>query len=188
MYRTLTENLYAGPGGGKSTNCAEVFALLKRMGWVVEMAREWIKDAVWEGRPLVQNSNAQPYIMGKQVWALQRLQGQVAVVVTDSPLLLSGCIYGGDSPGLPILARGIYDTMDNLDIYLVRTKPYEAQGRLQTEREANQLDIAVLDMLDDQGILARWVEDGPRSAATIVEFILERTENEHEPSADGGPE
>ena len=41
-------NLFAGPGVGKSTTAARVFAELKLKGVNCEMALEFAKDKVWE--------------------------------------------------------------------------------------------------------------------------------------------
>ena len=46
----IVVNLFAGPGSGKSTTCAGVFAKLKLAGVNCEMALEYAKDKVWEER------------------------------------------------------------------------------------------------------------------------------------------
>ena len=48
MRRTIVINLFGGPGVGKSTLCASVFARLKIMGVDCEMASEYVKDIIWE--------------------------------------------------------------------------------------------------------------------------------------------
>lgn len=47
--KTLVINLFGGPGAGKSTFCASVFADLKWRDINCEMALEYAKDRVWEG-------------------------------------------------------------------------------------------------------------------------------------------
>ena len=45
---TLVINLCGGPGTGKSTLSANLFAKLKMAGVDVELAPEYVKDLVWE--------------------------------------------------------------------------------------------------------------------------------------------
>src|SRR3546814_15130333 len=43
-------NFFAGPGAGKSTTTAQVFADLKKKNLNVELVTEYAKDLVWEDR------------------------------------------------------------------------------------------------------------------------------------------
>jgi adenylate kinase family enzyme len=45
---TIIVNLFAGPGAGKSTGAAYVFAKLKLAGIDCEYVSEFAKDKVWE--------------------------------------------------------------------------------------------------------------------------------------------
>ena len=46
--KTVVINLFGGPGCGKSTIAAELFAILKKQGYEVELVTEYAKDKVWE--------------------------------------------------------------------------------------------------------------------------------------------
>ena len=46
---TLVVNFFAGPGAGKSSMAAGLFAELKFRGVNCELATEYAKDKVWEG-------------------------------------------------------------------------------------------------------------------------------------------
>ena len=48
MKNTLLVNLYAGPGAGKSTGAAYIFAKLKTAGVDCEYVSEYAKDRVWQ--------------------------------------------------------------------------------------------------------------------------------------------
>ena len=50
MKKTLVINLFGGPGVGKSTLCASVFAKLKIMGIDCEMATEYAKGAMTKSK------------------------------------------------------------------------------------------------------------------------------------------
>ena len=80
-------NLYCGPGGGKSTGAAKLFAHLKQQDKNVELVTEFAKQLTWQNRQ-VDLSN-QIYVFAKQHSKLFHLEDEVDVVVTDSPLLLS---------------------------------------------------------------------------------------------------
>jgi predicted ATPase len=56
-------NLYGGPGTGKSTTAAALFALMKREGYNVELVTEFAKDLVWTERN--KELGDQIYIFGK---------------------------------------------------------------------------------------------------------------------------
>jgi len=141
--KTLVVNLFAGPGAGKSTVAAHTFAELKWAGIETELVTEFVKELVWEERR--QTLDDQLYIFGKQVHRINRLLGQVDVIVTDSPLLFT-TIYS-DNPALGMLAHQEHNKHENLNVFVHRTKPYHPKGRLQTEEEAHQLDKKIWNML-----------------------------------------
>ena len=146
---TLTVNFYGGPGAGKSTLTAGVFYHLKLAGVNCEMAREYAKDLVWEGRVKLLTEARQSYIFSKQLKRLQDVAGQVDVVLTDSPLLLSA-IYSRN-PVMRMLVKEHHDTFANMNFVVVREKPYQPIGRVQTEDEAQELDVRIEGLLSDMG-------------------------------------
>lgn len=139
-------NLYGGPGSGKSTTAAGLFNLLKLNGIKAEMSLEYAKDCVWEERTKLLED--QLYIFAKQHRRLLRLKThKLEYVITDSPLLLS-LIYGkGESQAFKDLVKERFYNFDNLNIFLRRVKPYSFYGRGQSEGEAKELDVEILDML-----------------------------------------
>lgn len=142
-------NFYGGPGTGKSTTACAMFAELKYRGINTEYVPEYAKDATWEKRGHKVFA-AQDYIFGKQHFRLARVASEVRFCVTDSPLLLS-MVYIPDSFGLPSfrsVVKEAYDLYDNLDIFLIRNKPFEQAGRNQNEEEARALDERIRYVLD----------------------------------------
>lgn len=175
-FETLVVNLWAGPGTGKSTNAALVFGKLKVAGIEAELVHEYAKDLVWEGRHNV--LGRQSYVMAKQQHHIERVQGQVQVIVTDSPLPF-GLVYGGDdfTEGL---RQHVVDTWlgwRNLNIFLARdTKhhPYVQSGRNQNLEEAEALDLQIrvlLEELDPDYTLCE-IQEGELTADSITDTVL----------------
>lgn len=178
--KTKVINLYGGPGTGKSTTAGAVFAELKYRGINTEYVQEYAKDKAWEfgtnhnGIPKV--FQAQEYIFGKQHFRLRRCAQDVDIIVTDCPLFL-GLIYMPDDFPIPSLRPAIreaYDMYDNLDVMLVRTKPYNTKGRFQTEDEAKGLDVSVGEMLQKQNVPFIVTPAGREAVAVIIEEMYER--------------
>ena len=144
--QTLVVNLLGGPGTGKSTTRAEIFAALKWRGIECEEAPEFAKEIVWG--EITNKLKDQNYIFAKQNHRLFRLRGQVNVIITDSPLLLS-ILYGQDMiPSFAPYVLNTISTYNNLNIFLKRTKPFNPKGRLQSFEEAKDLDSRILALLN----------------------------------------
>lgn len=173
---TLLVNLFGGPGAGKSTMMAGIFSELKLHGINAEMAPEFAKELCWENRH--ETMLCQPYVFGKQLHRISRLQkAGVACIVTDSPLLLSS-VYGGHWPtSFHQAVRDIERTFHLLDIIVHRVKPYNPKGRMQAEDEAIVLDGRIERVLYSEG---RWFDNmrvpgnayGVRLAVDLVRDAL----------------
>lgn len=167
---TRVLNLYGGPGTGKSTTAAGVYYELKRRGYNVEMAREYAKDVVWEGRRHLLTD--QIYIFAKQLKRITDLLGKVQLVITDSPVLFS-LVYGASYPrAFHILVEDERSKMENIDILLTRVKPYESAGRVHNEKEAKVLDGTMKQMLDEEGITYHTVIANNDAVWDIVQKVL----------------
>lgn len=139
-------NLYGGPGSGKSTTAAGLFFEMKVRGISCEMAREYAKDVVWEGR--LHLLDQELYLFAKQLKRLIDLDHQVDYIITDSPLL-SFIAYTRDSESLwyPEMVKETHNQFQNLDFWIAREKPYSQAGRTQTEVEAQRLDEWMMSVL-----------------------------------------
>lgn len=163
-------SLPAGPGCGKSTTMAHVFAELKWKGIVAEMATEYAKDMVWSNAMEVLQD--QVYVFGKQHHRIFRLADKVEVILTDSPFLLS-LIYDQDkSEALRALALEKFHKFDNLNFLLQRRKGYKEEGRLQSEEQAIEKDMEIKAVLEDNDILYRSIAGARTSIPEIVERII----------------
>jgi hypothetical protein len=153
--KTTIINLYGGPGVGKSTSAAYLYYLLKSRGKNIELVREYVKDWAWEGRKI--NAYDEIYFLGKQVRHESMLFGKVEFIVTDAPVFMTsyyatlycsaGLSLGVEQAALAFYQQAKEDGHQHLHVYLKREKPYQAEGRYQTEEQALDVDRGILKML-----------------------------------------
>jgi hypothetical protein len=143
-------NLFAGPGVGKITNAAKIFADLKMKGINCEMALEFAKDKVWEES--FRTMDDQIYIFGKQFHRIWRLKDKVDVIICDSPLPISIVYDKENSKAFHELIMEQFNKFSNLNFYLKRSAVYQESGRVQTEEEAKKIDKVVEGILIDYKI------------------------------------
>ena len=139
MKNTVVVNFTGAPGAGKSTGAAYVFSKLKMLGVDAELATEFAKDKVWENNSTPFENQA--YMFGKQSYRLSRVAGKVDVIVTDSPLLLS-IIYNNDkrlTNNFNETVKDVWNSYNNITYFVNRVKPYNPNGRHQTEEESDEL-------------------------------------------------
>lgn len=169
---TLVVNLYGGPGTGKSTTAAGIFYYLKSMDFTAELVSEFAKDLVWEQRH--RTLEDQVYVFGKQQHRLTRLLGEVDVVITDSPIMLTP-VYSRGHAALNDLAYDLHKKMKTLDIFLARDNsahPYNERGRYQDLAGAEKVDRAIRLALAEYDIQPEEVTVGTEAVGTIVTWIV----------------
>ena len=169
MKETLVVNLLGGPGVGKSTLTAAIFAKLKSCNVDCEMASEFAKELVWEQRN--ETFKDELYIFAKQAHRLFRLNGKVDVVITDRPLILT-CLYAKNDKALCEFCLDRFKQYINLNYMLTREKIYNPNGRNQTEDEAKNIDTETRRMLESYGIYYKELPGNMETADIIVEQIL----------------
>lgn len=186
-FKTININLFGAPGSGKSTMMASLFSKLKMNGIDVEMAPEYVKRKVWENS--IDVLDDQVYVFGKQYHTMNILQGKVQVVITDSPLLLS--MYYVDqsdvsvctSGALKALALSAHNDLLNWNILLNRVKPYNPNGRMQTEIESDLIHLELGNILFNHGIkysgYAGNEHDANQIAEQVVDWLSDMTPVEH---------
>ena len=166
-------NFWAGPGAGKSLNAAGLFNLMKKDYKSVELITEYAKDLVWSERNNM--FTEQDYIFAKQNHRLRRLVGKVEYAITDSPLALGMLYLPKDyPPSFKQFALDVYNTYNNVNIYLNRNHPYQSKGRNQTEEEAKVVDEKCLEFLDELGLEYISITSGDNTQQEIYD-ILKKT-------------
>lgn len=168
-------NFFAGPGAGKSTMAAALFAALKFRQESVEVALEWIKGPEYEGRNLPGQilQTSQDYIAAKQHLHIRRLEGQVDYVITDSPIILGIAYQSPDYlPSLQGVVKEAFNRYDNLNFFVKRTKDYVQVGRSQTKEQAMEKDEQIKQVLEDNNIPFVEVDYHPEVARFDIPMIM----------------
>jgi hypothetical protein len=168
-------NFFGGPGSGKSTCAAEVFAKMKKQGMKVELIHEIAKDFVWEKMGHI--FREQDYITAHQHRLQRRLVGHdIDYVVIDSSLLL-GLFYLPEDfpPSFRQFVLDVFNSYDNINIYLRRNDEikYIQEGRNQTEDEALEIDSKVLQFFWDNGIPFFDVRAGDYASTSVLNIALQ---------------
>ena len=174
--KPIVINLFGPPGSGKSTGAAEVFAALKKLGVNAELVTEFAKDKTWEHNATA--LGCQEYVFGKQSYRLTRCRNDVDVIVTDSPLPLSIIYNNSQALGSYFnqTMLNVFNTYRNYNYYINRVKPYNPNGRNQTEAESDALGEPIKNLLATSGIEYRMVngdDEGYKSIINEIKGVLD---------------
>ena len=154
-------NLIGGPGSGKSTAAAELFASLKKAGRSCEVAWEFSKDKLFEESLRVLDD--QIYIFGKMYHKIYRLLDKVEFIITDSPLPISLYYNKEESQYFDKFIVEQYNKFNILMYFIERDDShYETVGRTQTFEESKEIDKNIIQLLRKYDIPFKSV---PRSKA-----------------------
>ena len=67
-----------------------------------------------------------------------------------------------------------FETYDNLNFVINRSKPYDPKGRYQTEKEADAVGEDVLKILDNYDVKYQKIPGGPDSVQSILDVVINR--------------
>lgn len=173
MKNPLVINLVGGPGSGKSTCAAGIFYNLKKLGVNCELVTEYAKDKVWEESLKVLDN--QFYVFGKQHQRMFRTIDKVDVIITDSPLLISIIYDKSDSKYFEKLIVEQYNKFNNLTFFIKRSEnTYQKEGRLQTRKEAEEIDENIKEMMHRNNI--HYVELSCDEAVYYITKMMKENE------------
>lgn len=175
---TLIVNLIGAPGSGKSTLMSAVFAELKWRQIDCELVTEFAKDLVWDER--FDDMKDEIYIFAKQNHRLFRVNGKVDVVVTDRPLLLTILYnnrYGGGNQELNTLVLKEFNEYQNINFLLKRVNKYNPIGRVQTEKESDEIADSIKETLNIHNIPYTELPGNADSVPIIVNRIIKEMAN-----------
>jgi len=83
MSKLKVISLWAGPGAGKSTTAAALFAHMKQLRHSVELVTEYAKDLTYEQH--WKRLADQLVMLAEQNYRQAKCEGQAEYIVTDSP-------------------------------------------------------------------------------------------------------
>jgi hypothetical protein len=136
---TTVINLFGAPGAGKSTGAAYIFSKLKLDGISCEYVSEFAKDKCWENnKEVFARPENQFFIGANQFYRMSCLIDKVDVIVTDSPIIMNAFYNDTEALGAEydIIMRRLSEMFRNMNFFVNRVKPYDQNGRNQTEIEA----------------------------------------------------
>jgi len=173
---TCVIEFWGGPGCGKSTLAAGLYAEMKARGKSVELVREYVKPWAWRGHAIKRWDEV--YIFAKQLRAEADLYGKVDYLITDRPLGLSAVyerMYRPESIIMRNLVRaveleqcgaaasGAPRAVGHVALLVERDErahPYATDGRFETAAMAHDVDAHCKIWLDTEVIPYRIVRAG----------------------------
>ncbi|MDD6088788.1 MAG: AAA family ATPase [Desulfovibrionaceae bacterium] len=166
-------NFFGGPGYGKSTCAAYVFAQLKIMGVSCELVTEFAREKVWENA--LDCFKNQAYVFGEQSFRITRCCEKVRVVITDSPLAQI-VMYNPGTMGLDetfnrtVLSH--FKSFHNLNYLMKRMHAYKKEGRYQDEDEAVVVHESIRSLLREREIPYREITSDYDGYQEVLSDIL----------------
>lgn len=168
-------NIFAGPGAGKSMFCMETLAELKKLGCVKGFTAEYVSEAakeyVWTGSPIMDGSEVhQLILLGEQLHKIERLNNNVDLIISDSPLLLN-ILYNKELKySYEEMVLRVFKKYNSKNYFLNRdlTVPYETAGRLQTLEQAIAADKKIKRLLSKHSIPFKEIDYSPKEVAEEI--------------------
>jgi hypothetical protein len=180
--QTYVINIIGGPGIGKTTISALLFANLKIKGYICEYVQEFAKKLVWLKD--YDTLNNQFFVSREQYTLLKQIDGQVDFLITDGPLI-HGIYYNKynkdnnsniDKVENFILAS--INKFNNINIVLDRVdRDYEKEGRIQTEQEAKDIDVILKHILRTNNYTFYSFQADPSEIENITNEIIKLVNN-----------
>lgn len=174
MPAPVVVNFFGGPGVGKSTTAAMVFALLKAKGFEAEYIPEFAKVLTWADHQVALRD--QLYVFAKQDHRLEVLRDQALdFIVVDSPLLNS-LIYAppGYYASFRPLVLEVFRSYHNRNFLLSRDTAYSPVGRNETAAHAQAKCLEVAHLLQAEAIPHEVLPGATGAAEAVVRRLLSK--------------
>jgi hypothetical protein len=149
------------------------------LGINCELVSEFAKDKTWEHNDTA--LNCQEYVFGKQSYRLARCRDEVDVIITDSPLPLT-IIYTKDEKlvePMTNLVMTIFDSYDNINFFINRTKPYNPKGRNQTAEESDAISLRIKELYNKLNIPYTEIEGNAAGYEAAIKIIVSKLTNKN---------
>jgi len=106
--------------------------------------------------------------------------GQVDVIVTDSPILLTPIYDLERRESLKQLMLEEFNKVHNFNVFLKRKKKYQPKGRNQNEEQAKEKDREIKTFLEDNKIPYVEIDGTNENVDVIVKTIITTLKAIHE--------
>lgn len=180
---TLYVNLFGAPCAGKSTGATYVFSQLKLNGVDAEYVGEFAKDKCWENNKFIfESPENQFYIGAKQFYRINKMYGKVKVVITDSPIFLNSFYNKSKCLGKEynIVMLRLFNKFRNLNFYIERVRPYNSNGRIESEEQANEIGKEIKRYIDKNHISYISVSGNEIGYKKIFETVMNFIKEEND--------
>lgn len=172
-------NLISGPGSGKTTLAAYIFAILKMKGYNIEYVQEYAKKLVWLED--FERLNNQYLVSKKQIDLLNKISNKVDLVITDG-CIIQGLYFNKYNKNNVSNVEKTEDYIiknfrkfNNINIFIERGDfPYEQTGRIESETEAKFIDQQLLKYLNYYFIDHIQVKNDINNIDHIIGYIEEK--------------
>jgi len=174
-------NIFGGPGVGKSTLAADVFAQLKKSGINAELCIEYAKDLIFAGHENVLDSQlvvfAEQY---RRMWVHKK--NDTEVLICECPLLINLAYdyYHLENMREPEsfrqLVKDKHFDFDNLNYHIIRNSKdkYNTFGRIHSARLAARIDDVITLMIKAVEIKVCKINKVDASTKLITTNILDK--------------
>ena len=179
--QTYVINIIGGPGIGKTTISALLFANLKIKGYICEYVQEFAKKLVWLKD--YDTLNNQFFVSREQYTLLKQIDGQVDFLITDGPLI-HGIYYNNynkdNNSNTDKVEKFILDSINKININIVLDRverDYETEGRIQTEQESKDIDVILKHILRTNNFTFLSFRAEPDEIENITNEIIKSVNN-----------
>lgn len=171
----LVVNLFGGPNAGKSSLAPLIYGEIKceHPHLRTELATEFAKDLVWEGRMTAIHN--QLFVLGGQSQRIEIRAGKTDVIITDSPVLLSSVYRGIDyPPEFDMVCLWAHRRYPSLNILLERPAGiFESQGRIHDKEQSVAKDAEIRGLLERNRIAYVAARPDIQDARRIARMIAD---------------
>ncbi|VBB19045.1 AAA domain protein [Yasminevirus sp. GU-2018] len=176
-HQTYIINLIGGPGCGKSVLAAKLFIELKLRNYSVEYVAEYAKMLTWTKD--FESLNNQYMLTKKQFDLFKKIDGAVDFIITDGPLV-HGLYYNrhnrdntSNIDKTEDFILKCHSEFRNINIFLKRGEfAYEKAGRIQTEEQAQEIDVVLKHVLKQNSVPFTVFESDIHKSEKIVDHVM----------------
>lgn len=182
-YNTIVINFFGGPGSGKTTCALEVTSELRKKGIEAEFVGEVAKELIYDGKEKLLDGSFvnEVSILAEKFRRINRMYGQVDVIVTDAPIRQS-IIYSKENlETLNTISDFLSEKFNNFNFFVERgNNQYQNRGRIHSYKESLRIDGELKEYLTDKCITFTPIRysDVLTIAQNIIPMLIHEANNQ----------